>query len=172
MSRLPSLLENQLFEQLRILGIDFTELKNRQPTSGKSGVLAYLSQTNTTWDYNEAIASPSTTYGYSAGFTITYTGDGSQQYPIVNPFADLMFSSSLSPTPSRATYGVDGLLRWTDGTNYIVVDNFLLYDKTTVSSQLVTKWRIDFSYFGSVTYYLKAYTRGSSRGSISVVRTY
>lgn len=172
MSRLPSLLENQLFEQLRILDIDFTELKNRQPTSGKSGVLAYLSQTNNTWDLSEAIASPSTTYGYSAGFTITYTGDGSQQYPIVNPFADLMFSSSISPTPSRATYNAAGLLQWSDGTNGVVVNSFLRFDNTTLSNQLVTKWTIDFTYYGSLTYYLKAYTRGSSRGSIGVVRNY
>lgn len=172
MSRLPSLLENQLFEQLRILGIDFTELKNRQPTSGKSGVLAYLSQTNNTWDLSEAIASPSTTYGYSAGFTITYTGDGSQQYPIVNPFADLMFSSSISPTPSRATYNAAGWLQWSDGTNSVVVSSFLRFGGATPGSQLVAGWAIDFMYYGSLTYYLKAYTRGSSRGSIGVVRTY
>lgn len=172
MSRLPSLLENQLFERLRVLKIDFDELKNRQPTSGKSGVLAYLSQTNNTWDYTENIASPSTTYGYSAGFTITYTGDGSQQYPIVNPFADLLFSSSIDPTPRRVAYNANGFLQWSDGTNGAVVNTFLRLDSTTVNNQLVTKWTIDFSYYGTMTYYLKAYTRGSSRGSITVVRNY
>lgn len=173
MSRLSLTLINQLFETLRQLHIDFNEIKNRQPTSGRSGVLGYLSQTNNTWDKTEAIASPSTSFGYSAEFEITFTADGSQKYPIMNPFVDIYFTSALDPVPRKATYNpYSGFLNWTDGTNGATFNAYLEGVSTNAASQTTYKWRVSFSYFGSMTYYLKAFTRGSSRGTINVVRTY
>lgn len=169
--RLDYLLENQLFTRLRILLADFLELKNRQPTSGKSGVLAYKTANANQWDLTEAIASPATNYGYSATFILEFTGDGSQNYPIVNPFADLMFSSSIDPTPRRATYRANGFLMWDDGTNSVTVNYYLRFDKNTVGLPLKTRWSISFSYYGSMTYYIKGYTLGTSRGSLLVART-
>ena len=173
MSRLSLSLINQLFETLRVLQLDFNEIKNRQPTSGRSGVLGYLSKTNNTWDLTQAIASPSTSFGYSASFEITFIADGSQKYPIMNPFVDIYFTSAIDPTPRKATYDPNsGFLRWSDGTNGVIFNGYLQPVAANMASQTTYKWTVDFSYFGSMTYFLKAFTRGSSRGTISVVRTY
>lgn len=173
MSRLSLSLISQLFTTLRQVQLDFNEIKNRQPTSGRSGVLGYLSQTNNTWDKTEALASPSTTFGYSAEFEITFVADGSQKYPIINPFADIYFTSAIDPVPRKATYNpYSGFLNWTDGTNGVTFNAYLDGLSTNAASQNTYKWRVSFSYFGSMTYYLKAFTRGTSRGTINVVRTY
>jgi hypothetical protein len=173
MSRLSLALINQLFETLRILLLDFNEIKNRQPTSGRSGVLGYLSQTNDTWDKTETLSSPALNYGLSAEFEITYVADGSQNYPIVNPFAEVLFSSAIQPTPTKAEYHPQsGFLQWTDGTNSAQFNAFLDPVTGNAASANTYKWRVSFSYFGTITYFLKAFTRGTSRGTITVVRTY
>lgn len=169
MSRLSLALINQLNETLRQLQIDFNEIKNRQPTSGKSGVLGYTSQTNNTWDKSGTLQSPEPNFGLSIGFEITYTADGSQPYPIVNPFADLQFRSASDPTWRTMEYNAAGWLSWTDNNGAsATATNYLREVEGFEGNQLVTKWTMYISYFGSLEYRLKAFTRGSSRGNIAV----
>lgn len=165
---------SQLFTTLRQVQLDFNEIKNRQPTSGRSGILGYLSQTLSEWDLIETVSSPSPSFGYSATFEITFTADGSQRYPIINPFADVLLSSPLDPTPRKAQYNPsNGFLSWTDGTNGVTFSGFLQADPSNKSSLYTYKWTIYMSYFGSnITYRLKAFTRGTSRGTLQVLRTY
>lgn len=173
MSRIDGLLEATLMRALHTLRIDFDEIKNRQPTSGKSGVLAYLSQSLSTYDYEATLTSPATNYGLSATFELTFTGDGSQKHPIVNPFLDMLVSSSIQPTPSRPMYNAAaGWLQWSDGTNLLTVYGYLISDKSKLTSQLESKWVTYISYYGSVNFKAKAFTKGTSRGSVSLVRTY
>lgn len=169
MSRLSLALTNQLQETLRQLQIDFNEIKNRQPTSGKSGVLGYTSQTNNAWDASGALQSPAPNYGLSIGFLITYTADGSQPYPIVNPFADLQFRSASDPTWRTMEYNAGGWLSWTDNNGASATASpYLREEEGYEGNQLVTKWITYISYFGTLEYRLKAFTRGSSRGNIEV----
>lgn len=169
MSRLSLALINQLTETLRQLQIDFNEIKNRQPTSGKSGVLGYTSQTDNEWDKSGTLTSPAPNMGLSIGFEITYTADGSQPYPIVNPFADLQFRSASHPTWETMEYNEVGWLQWTDGNgNSATANAYLTENEGFEGNQLVYQWRIYVGYFGSLEYRLKAFTRGSSRGSITV----
>lgn len=174
MSRLSLQVINQLAETLRILILDFNELKNRQPTSGRSGVLGYLSQTLNEWDLVETVSSPSPSFGYGATFEITFEGDGSQRYPIINPFAEVLLSSDIDKIPRKAEYNpANGFLSWSDGTNGVTFSGFLEADTDNKSSVYKYKWVIYMSYFGSnITYRLKAFTRGTSRGTITVARTY
>lgn len=169
MSRLSLALINQLTETLRQLQIDFNEIKNRQPTSGRSGVLGYTSQTNNTWDASGVLQSPSSNQGLSIGFIITFTADGSQPYPIINPFADLQFRSASHPTWETMEYNNAGWLQWTDNNgNSATANAYLTENVGFEGNPLVYQWRIYVGYFGRVEYRLKAFTRGTSRGNITV----
>lgn len=166
MNRLSALLEQQLTTTLRILKLDFNELKNRQRTSGRTGVLGYLSETADTWDYNQNIASPATNNGLYAVFEATFVGDGTQKWPIVTPYFEILVNGqTLARNPN-------GQLQYSDvGNNALIVDDEGVRDPTTVTNQTTTKWRYSFSYFGSMNVKIKLRTVGTSRGTITLVRT-
>lgn len=170
MSRLNGLLERTLTETLRILRMDFNEFKNRQRTSGRTGVLGYLSQTSSTWDYNQTLNSPPVggiPSGSYAVFEGQFVGDGSQRWPIVTPY----FEITVNDQPLYRNG--NGQLAWDDGSgnNFLVVDDEGRRDPTTVTSPNTTKWAYTFSYFGTMTVKIKLRTVGTSRGTVTLTRT-
>lgn len=170
MNRLNTLLERTLTETLRILRMDFNEFKNRQRTSGRTGVLGYLSQSNNAWDYDQVLSSPpqgGIMYGQYAVFEGQFVGDGSQKWPIVTPYFEILVNGQ------TLTRNGNGQLQYSGngGNDVVVVDDEGVRDPTTVTNPTTTKWRYAFSYFGTVHVQMKLRTVGTSRGTITLVRT-
>lgn len=140
----------------------FNETKARQRASGNSGVLAYLSQSGTTWD-----VTGSTSGSTAVQITMTFTGDASQRYPIVNPYADLFINTATEPNRlSKAKW------YWASGGTTVVMQDFCKLDKTDLENPYVTEWIVNFSTTGAISFFFKAYASGTSPGTITAVRTF
>lgn len=172
MNRLAGLSNNRLVSDLMRIKADLDGYKNRQRTSGQSGVLSYFSKSGNIWDLTQAITGASFQL---VDFTVTFTGDGSQQFPVVSPYIDLYVNG----TDNAHRIPLDGSL-YDDGSG-----NTALYspggnanpravftpEAAYLADPLVSKWDIEIEISGNITYYLKAYAAGTCRGSITVVRT-
>lgn len=169
MSFRPDKVPNQAFiARLKEARDTLNELKNRQFTSGRSGISAYTSQTANTWDFQGTISTGSPSSGFDTVYILTFAGDGSQQYPMINPFMNVYVGASspsnrLVPTPAGRS--------WTDGTNTAVLGSLLVSDTTLLTDPLRLRWTTVVSVYGTVAVYLKAYADGTSPGTIAVVRT-
>ncbi|WP_064444455.1 hypothetical protein [Rhodococcus sp. YH3-3] len=165
MSRIDRLPENILYEKITRLDADVTEFKNRQFVSGKSGVLGYLSQTTNTWDYAQTVNSGSTSHTILLDFLLLYTGDGSQDYPMINPFIDVFCGSPVEANrlrPGKSTY--------VNGANSVYMMRWMARDKESTGRPLLTdplklQWVTGFAVTGSVPFYVKFYASGTSAGT-------
>lgn len=164
MSRIDGLQENKLIAELLSLARDVDELKNRQRTSGRSGVLSYTSNTANTWDLTGSVTGATV---QTLEFTMTYIGNGSQQYPVINPYLDLFING----TDEAHRLPLDETLLDTGGGNIAIYAQNLLIDTSTLSDPLVTRWITQIRVSGNITYYIKAYGVGTSHGTVGVVRT-
>lgn len=165
MDRTHRLEENRLVYRVKTLLRNLEELKKRQRSSGRSGLQSYFSQSVSQWD-----ATGSITNG-TRNITITFTGDGTQSFPISTPYVDIFANG----TDEAHRVPLDGTLLNTGGGNtarLIAVDSWsdqLISDDTTVLTDVnVTRWKMRLSVNGTVTYYIKAYVAGTSLGTVSV----
>lgn len=167
MKRTDLLDENYLLTMYSGLAKDVNELTAQQGMSGISGMLSYVTQTGSAWDYTAALTSPSPTYGYYKTLTVTYTSDRTQQFPIINMFADIYCNGTAASNKPTMTPG--GIYRWSDGTNSVVIEQWGVRNQSMLTSATQMQWVCAFDYFGTVTVYFKAYVSGTCGGTLSVV---
>lgn len=166
MSRIDGLLENKLVETVADLVRDFTELKNRQLTSGKSGVLGYVSENvGIAWDYDQTIVTSGGS-AVSAKFELTFVRTDPQDYPIVRPFITLYVNGA------PVTRNANGQLLYDDGTNLAQVasGNELLEKGSTVTNPSTATFTYDMTLVGTVHIQMKAYATSTSRGTVTLTR--
>lgn len=159
-SRIDNLPENQVITQLLEARKNLDELKNRQYTSGRSGVLGYLSQTSNTWDWEGTVTTG------EEGWDIVFTGDGSQRYPIVEVFADVFHTvPNVEINRISSAYNT-----YTSGANTIVTNNFFVKSTSVITSLYDHKWTLILDVTGSLPLYIKVHVIGSSPGTITVTK--
>jgi hypothetical protein len=161
-SRVGLLPEKQTEAAIKDIVTVGREFKNRQKFSAKSGLLGYLTESADQWDLHETLSGNGTII-----ITVTFTGDGSQKYPFIQPYADLFFGGT-----SDSNRPDDVSLEWVSGMNLAILGDFLLFDTTYASDELVYAWITIVNYSGTFDYYLKAYAMGSSLGTLSVTRIF
>lgn len=162
MTRLASLPDNGLITRLKNLVASLESIKVSQRQSGKGGLLGYLTQTANTWDKTETL-----TTGSFVEIEIVFTGNSAQEYSFVQPYIDIFFGGTANSNRPNPVTGV-----WTDGTNIATMSDYLKYDVSYSDSVYQYRWTVSFTYFGTITYYLKAYVVGSSPGTVVVTRTF
>ncbi|MGJ5804360.1 hypothetical protein ACSCB1_35425 [Streptomyces europaeiscabiei] len=127
-------------------------------------MVTYFTESNDPWDDTDTITGAS---GQLVELEVTYTGDGSQSYPMVTPYLDLFVNG----TDEANRVPLDGTA-YNDGSgNTAALRKMLLVDAAHLDDELVTKWFVEVLVNGTVTYYAKAYAAGTSRGTLTVVRT-
>lgn len=157
-SRIELLPENRTDDAIKNVVTVGREMKNRQKFSARSGLLGYLTETNNQWDLHNTLSGNGTIV-----ITMTFTGDGSQLYPFIQPYADLFFGgTSDSNRPSNISF------EWQSGTNSANLGNYLLYDTTYAADKLIYSWITTVNYSGTFDYYFKGYAVGSCKGTLTV----
>lgn len=165
MTRLDRLSENTLYEELRQLQVDFRELKYTQPTSGKSGVRTYESETGRTWDYDGTIPNG------SREITVTFTGNGSQTQPIVNGYMFMYMGMINQEAWSFPQYSsIQGGLYYEDSDGAAVtVRKLMEIDESLAGDPLKTRWKTLILNTGNICRIrLKVRVRGTCAGYIEV----
>lgn len=164
---LNDLAGTRLVTELQRISSDLQQLKERQLVSGRSGLKAYLSQSDDTWDAT-GTAGPADIH-----ITITFTSDGSQPYPIVVPYADVFINQideahRLSiiqwflTVSGHAVY----LGEFADSGDYV---DFLALDSSSALDPGTYQWTADITATTSVQYFFKAYVRGTCPGTVTVI---
>lgn len=154
-ARLPA---HKLVTTLKTLRTESDALKQPQRTSQASGVLGYLTDSGNTWDISNTIGSDGDGSSISTTFTITWTGDGSQDIAFAILAVDLYVNGTDSAhqlSPARPS--------WTDGTRSATVS----YDPLLATGHTYP-FDIFLTTFKSVTYYMKVRVYGSCPGSITI----
>lgn len=171
--RLNQLDEERLFTLLKEARANLDEFKNRQFTSGSSGVLGYRSQTTNQWDYNATVSTGSPSSFLDTTYTLNFTSDGTQNYPMINPAMDIFAGSPIEANRLKPN------IAWSDGTNTAMLSGyfFLATDRLSVgypalSSINQLQWFTVISVAGSVALFIKAYAVGSCRGTVTLTRTF
>lgn len=162
MTRISLLAQNRPTELIRRIAAFNTELKSRQQQTGKGGLLGYLTQTSASWDLNEGLSG-----GETVEIEIVFAGDGTQRYPVMQPYVDIFFGGTAESNRPNDVTG-----SWTDGLNGAVLGDYLKFDTAYSASDYEYRWTIVFGSFGTLDYYLKAYAVGSSPGTITVTRVF
>lgn len=169
MSRSEMLAEHVLIREIHDLERHLREFAGNQPSSGRSGVRSYVAQTEQEWDQDFSIGSDSDVGVTNfVQFDVTFTGDGSQRFPVENVFADLRVNGTGGG--SRPTLGPDGVFRWSDGSRSVQVVSWAVRDKALLTSDLQHRWRFSLQTLKEVRLRFKATVAGSSPGTLSVVR--
>ncbi|MFJ6416465.1 hypothetical protein [Paeniglutamicibacter sp. NPDC091659] len=168
-----SLIENVFEQRIRASDRINQEFKATQITSGASGVLAYQAENPVEWDRTETLPYVDPT---GAGFgdvelTITFTGDGTQEFPFVFPATDIRFNGT--DEASKPVFREGGWWwkfgNWTG--ERVQIQHYDRPQLETMTDAHVTKWVIRFYYWGNVSYRVKLGARGTCGGTISVART-
>lgn len=149
------------------------QIKAAQKFTGRSGQLAYTVSSSNTWDRVEVFPYTAPPGYLTAGFSIRYTSDGSQPYPIVIPSTDVRVNGT--GVGNRPTLQAGGsFYTYADGAGDILIQNlnFEQPDQAFFGSTTESRWNIDVLYRGNVTLYIKARGQASCDGTWSVVRTY
>lgn len=146
------------------------EFKARQRLTGRSGQLAYAIDSHLDWDYVETFPATVGPGFFSATYSLIYTSDGAQSFPIVIPSTDLRVNGEseanrLTVTPSSGWY------EYVDGSGEVLVQIFELPDPAYFESSTQSAWSIDVLYRGSVTLRFKTRAYATSDGTLSIVRT-
>lgn len=173
LSRHPS---KQLVTRLQKIRRTQNELKTGvQRTSGSSGQLNYTSQAPGTWDFSETVGTTSDTSTHTVTFAITFTGDGSQQYPNQECFANIYVGSVASAnqlTPLNPN--VSGIILVANPLHLQnPAESYVQSNPANYGSATTWSWSVVLSSSTAgvpFTYWLKAASIGTSRGSLSVSR--
>ena len=170
--RIQQIPSNRLVSTLKQLQRNQDKLKTAQFTSGRSGLINYLTQTTSTWDSTGSASH--TAFAPNIIFTLTYTSDGSQPYPIALPYADLFINSvdeahRLSVEQWKLTIGSNLVFlgEFADSGDYV---NFLALNPTYALNPTTYQWtaEVTTTATSAVTYFFKAYVRGTCPGTLSV----
>lgn len=157
-TRIANLPVNKLVTTLKGLRTELDALKQPQRTSQASGILGYVTDSGNTWDATATPGSDGDTGNRTTTFTITWTGDGSQDIAFAELAVDLFVNGTDSAhqlTPVSPS--------WTDGTRNASVS----YGGVSISHHTYTE-TITLTTFKAVTYYLKVTVYGSCLGTIGV----
>lgn len=159
-SRLSDELANLPSDWLRQLRTDVDELRNQQRLSGRSGVIGYTIQNDVVFDLEETVTDTDVT------LKLTFTGDGSQLFPVANPSLDIFLGGTgedqrMDQVFQRVEAGDDFAL---------LISRFLVEDKTMLQDETRLAWTVSFQVVGTMTYYAKGYAVGTSPGTVTVER--
>src|SRR2546423_11673185 len=88
-SRVELLPENRTDVAIKDIVTVGREFKNRQKFSAKSGLLGYLTESANQWDLHQTLSGSGTVI-----INILFTGDGSQQFPFIQPYIDIFFGGT------------------------------------------------------------------------------
>lgn len=151
--------------------IDTTnQIKARQRITGRSGQLAYAVSSSADWDLMLTFpAAPPPAY-LSATFTIVFTGDGSQKFPIAVPITDMRVNGTADANKLSYPPGV-AQLEYHSGSNDVLAQTFERPAPDYFDSELQQAWTIDILYRGNITVYIKVRAQATSDGTITVTRT-
>lgn len=169
-SQLP---ERQLVVGIRTADRVGSELKAAQKISGASGQLNYSGQSSSPWDLSQTLTGGSTT---KITFTITFTGDGSQDWPEAVLYMDMRANGTADA--NKFTYMTNvangsfyyAMLGWNDGTPGNII-GYAGRNRTYDSTSKAFTWTVDFYYTGTITYSTKIVLRTTCPGSVSLSRT-
>lgn len=146
------------------------QIKAAQRFTGRSGQLGYAVESDLDWDLVETFPYTPPPGYLSASFAITFTGDGTQKWPIVVLSTDVRVngtanSNRLAVTPSSGFY------EYADASGDVLFQAFERHDPAYFDNPNVSRWTIDILYRGTVKIYFKARGQATSDGTFSVVRT-
>jgi hypothetical protein len=157
-NRIANLPQNQLITTLRGLRTQFNALKQAQRTSGQSGVLGYFTQSTSTWDLTGVIGSNSDTTTRTTNFTVTFTGDGSQN-PVLANLSFVVYVNGTDPAHQLTAANNS----WSDPPADAILEINQL-----VETQLTYTQTFFLLTDKQITYFIKAYAVGSSPGTVTV----
>lgn len=166
--RIPG--QESALAQLREVVETTEQIKARQRITGRSGQLGYAVASAATWDYTETFPTTSGGGYVGAGYRITFTSDGTQDYPIVVPSVDIRVNGTdeanrLKIIPSS------GLYQYSDGSGEVLMQIYERPYEGLFGSKNQSAWDYVFLYRGSVTIRIKPRGQASSKGTFSVART-
>lgn len=167
MSVLDALIQHTPARLLKQAVRNQQQLKARQRQSNVSGQLGYQVETSATWDSTDTLATVVAPALAPLEFDITFTGDGSQRFPIAIPSTDVRIDGTADA--NKITPGLLGL-QYSSGLDLAVFDLFDYYDVTLLEDPFVYRWKVRGQYRGTPIYYLKARVRASCPGTLSVTR--
>lgn len=165
-SSLDRLPEGTLTRAIRSIGETEAEFKSRQRTTGRSGQLGYAVESALDWDYE--ITLPPTLSAQYVELILTFTGDGSQKFPIVIPASDIRVNGT--GDANKLTLSPNGQWIYSNGGNVVLMYALDQPDPAYFESETQLAWLIGFEYLGSITFRLKARGQASTDGTWSVVR--
>lgn len=153
----------QLVTIFKSIDANLAEIKSgSQRISGRSGMLPYTTQNGSGWDLTGSVPA-STTGVRQISIQMTFTGDGTQKAPFVNPFLDV-FVNGTAPSNRLSP------LAFNTASSAPQLSGFLGIDKTYYTNNYTRVWNTTIAYVDAFTYNIKGYAKGSSRGSLTVVR--
>lgn len=164
------LLEHSLERHLRETAQLAHELKARQRLSGASGQLGYAVASTNNWDLTGSLPTSSPPNFNYAEFEVTFTGDGSQEFPVAIPSTDIRINGTALSNQLRYDPAV-GWVSWSSGSNIVRAEVYDQADVTLLQDPTRLRWKLGLYYSGTIAYYLKTRAHASCPGSISVVRT-
>jgi hypothetical protein len=163
MSRIDNLASNGLIDAITTLKTEMDEFKTAQLTSGRAGILSYISQSANTWDYTGTVGSDAGgTATTNSTYSINFTADGSQS-PVIANLSFAIFVNG-TDTAHQLTPQVNA---YNDGSGRTAILSYGSLSETqlayTQTFSLLTQ--------KAITVYVKAYAVGSSKGTVTAVRT-
>jgi hypothetical protein len=97
---------------------------------------------------------------------LTFTSDGSQQFPVANPYLDLFIGGTTEDQRMDQVYQ-----RVEQGANFaLLISRFLVEDKTLLRDETRLAWTVSFQVVGTMTYHARGYAVGTSPGSVTLER--
>lgn len=164
-----ALIKNTFEKRLKDAQRVTTEFKAAQVTSGASGVLAYDVVNSGDWDLTGTLPYVDATNDSGlATFSITFTGDGSQQWPFCLISIDMRIDGTA--TSNQMTYSAASNL-WTYGTypsDFIACTYFGVFDQSAFNTSYKQSWIIQGTYGFSPAYYIKIRGQATCPGTFNL----
>lgn len=164
--RIPG--EQSLVGAIRGVADTSRQFNSRQRISGRGGQLGYVIESDDEWDLVETFPTTPAFTALPAEYRLTFTGDGSQKYPIVQPATDIRVNGT--GEANKLSLNFNGRYWYVDGSNIVQEYYIDEPDAADFESENKLSWLIALEYSGSITLRMKARGRGSSNGTWSIER--
>ena len=169
MNRLDLAPENQLAALVKQIEDDLTQIKNRQRHSVLSGLVGYFVQTANLWDISSVASNTGGDPGYRE-FEIIFTSSGKQPFPVENVQLDIRFGGTADINKPKEL--PNGFWGYDDGVNFAgMFDRNPEFTKSYSGNETQYRWTFGFNVFGTLSYFIKVYASGTSKGTIEVRQT-
>ncbi|TFD14176.1 hypothetical protein E3T26_08615 [Cryobacterium sp. TMT1-21] len=158
---------------LKLITQTTAELKARQRITGRSGQLGYTVSSANDWDYIGLVTYTNSTYNLGV-FRITFTGDGTQRFPIAVPQFDIRINGT--GQSSRMIFNADsGKYEYNDAAVEVQAFQYGRPVEDLFENELQSAWSVELFFIGKTgsgnfALNIKSRAQSTCKGVFSIVR--